>query len=468
MLNLLFKPHRTSLKANTAEAQKLFVMLKLIPQAEVAKARPPLALALVIDTSSSMLSFADQKQAKAEIQKRGLQGQQQNSGDGNYQMFNIPLPTKLDQAFAAAHSLIDDNRLLPDDKIAIIHFDDKAKTILPLTPLANKQLAHQAVDSLRQYSGGTHMGKGMDCAQQQLSDLPSQVAKRVLILTDGRTFDEEDCHLLAPQFAKANTPLITIGIGEEYNEELLLELAQVSQGRLYHLQNMAELAQILDAEVSSSVREVVTDSQVTISAVKGVNLDGITRVYPSLSEVSLSAEGRHQLGNIAAGDYTVFIFEFTLSGIERPPSRVRIAQIGLVGHAPGLGRREEFPVQNLFVELTTDEAAIAAVDGEVMGYVQQKNVDRMTQDAMRQAKTNPVRAKQTLQAAVGMTKRLGNSAVTKMLSSALDELNQTGTISPKTIKTVRAGGRTKTIKTGSTTPMNGGPSEDDIRRLTGI
>ncbi|CAD5990449.1 von Willebrand factor type A [Planktothrix tepida] len=466
MLNVLVKSHRTSLKANATEVQKLFVMLKLIPKTEVAKARPPLVLALVMDTSSSMQLFADQQKAENEISRRGLQRQQQTTSDGKYEVVDLSLPSKLEQAIASAHALIDDSRLLPEDKVTVIHFDDDAKAILPLTRLSSKQAAHTAIDSLRQYSGATHMGKGLDCAKQQLCDLPGQVAKRVLLLTDGQTFDESECRAVAPQFTEANTPIIAIGLGDEYNEELLLELAQVTQGRPYHLQKIEELGQILNEEVGTSVREVVTNLQATVSTVKGVTLDTITRVYPSLSDVNLT-DSQHRLGNIIAGDYTVFILEFTVSGVGRPPSRVRIAQLGLVGDAPGLGRREEFPPQDLFVEFTTDERAIAEVDPEVQGYLQQKNVDRMVQDAVRSAKEDPNRARQTLQVAVNMTKRLGNSAVTKMLENTLDELNKTGTISPNTAKTIRAGGRTKTIKTQGAKQMESVPSQDEIRRLTG-
>lgn len=277
MLNLLFKPHRASLKAQTTEPQKIFVMLQLSPQADVAHARPPLALALVIDTSSSMLEFADQSLAEEEIRTKGLHGQQRRTGDGTYQTFDLSLSTKLDQAIKAAHAFIDDNRLVPEDQFTVIHFDDEAETLLPLTPLSNKHAAHQAVDTLRQYAGGTHMGKGMSQAQRQLGTLPSHIAKRVLLLTDGQTFDEPECQSLASQFAASNTPLIAIGIGTEYNEDLLLELAQVSQGRPYHLlQNMEDLTEILEAEVGSAVREVVTDLQATVSVVKGVTLESLT------------------------------------------------------------------------------------------------------------------------------------------------------------------------------------------------
>ena len=116
---------------------------------------------------------------------------------------------------------------------------------------------------------------------------------------------------------------------------------------------------------------------------------------------------------------------------------------------------------------TTDEAAVAAVDAEVLGYVQQTNVDRMVQDAVRQATVDAGRARKTLQIAAGMTRRLGNAGMTQMLENALDELNKTGTISPGTRKTVALGGKTKTIKTGGTQALEGIPSEEEIRKVTG-
>ena len=53
MLQLTVKPHRAFLRAN-AGAQKLFVMLKMLPSLEAAAARPQINVAVVIDTSGSM------------------------------------------------------------------------------------------------------------------------------------------------------------------------------------------------------------------------------------------------------------------------------------------------------------------------------------------------------------------------------------------------------------------------------
>ncbi len=336
MLNIVLRPHRSSLMAGTSEPQKLFAMLKVLPDSEVAGARAPLAFALVIDTSGSMREYADQEKAAQEIKLRGLQGQSQSIDGSAYHAFNLQQTTKLDRAIEAAHKLVDDSRLLPTDKVTIIYFDTEAAALVPLTAIAQRQLVHQAIDSLRDHSGQTFMAKGMDCAQQQLCDLPKETAKRVLLLTDGATQQEGQCRRFASGFAEGNTPVIAIGIGPEYKEQLMLELTQVSQGRPYHLQNMGQLRDILDCEVGSSVREVLTDLQAKVAHVKGVSIDSVTRVFPSLSEVSSEAQP-FRLGNIAAGDYTVFILELTVQGLARPASRARIAQLSLA-EAPRPGK----------------------------------------------------------------------------------------------------------------------------------
>lgn len=440
-------------------------MLKLIPEVEVAHARPPLGLALVIDTSASMQEFLDQDAAQRAALQSGQVGVVSHEDGRSMRGFSLDLPTKLTRAMEAGHQLVDDVRLLPTDQLAIIRFDDDASVLFELAPLSDKQAAHKAIGTLIQFQGGTQMAKGLRLAREELAKVPPQTAKRVILLTDGETFDEDECQKLALQLGTENTPVVAIGVGLEYNENLMRSIADATQGRPYHLQDIGELATILDSEVGSVVREVMTDVRASVAAVKGVGLDRIARVYPSVSEVALGAQP-YQLGNIAAGDFTVFVLEFTISGVPRPPSRVRIAQIGLAGDAPGLGRQAELPPMDVFVTFTTDEAAIAEVDDEVLGYVQQLNVDRMMQEAAHLATTDLSRARQTLQLAASMTQRLGNAAATQILNNALDELNSTGTISADTRKTVALGGRTKTVKVGEI--VEGVPSEDEIRRLTGI
>jgi Ca-activated chloride channel family protein len=467
MLKIIWKPHRNSLKSGSGDAQKVFAMLKIIPDAEAAGSRPPLALCLVIDTSASMQAYADQDGAKRLAASTGQQSAGSVSDGGSYQTYNMNLPTLLDQAIQAAHTMVDDQRLALTDTISIVHFDSNARTLMPQTPVSNRPALHAAIETLRDCAGGTHMAQGLRCALAEMGKLPPETAKRTIVFTDGEAFDEDSCLEILPQFAASNTPIISIGFGEEYNMTLMQQMSDATQGRPYHVREMTDMSAVLQEEVGKGVSEVVTDLKASISTVKGVVVNSMTRVYPNLADIN-PTERPMRLGNVERGDFTVYICEMTIEGVERPPSRARIAQLGLTSNAPGLGRVQEFPPQNLFIEFTTDEAAIAAVDAEIIGYVQQKNVGRLVEDAVRIATIDASRAQQTLQVASGMTQRLGNSAMTQLLSNAMDELNKTGTISIGTSKTVQLGLKTKTIKTAAIGDSDrGGLSPEEIRRLTG-
>jgi Ca-activated chloride channel family protein len=426
MIRLEIRPHRQNLKAETPEAQKLYVMLKLLPTPDLAACQPSVGYALVIDTSGSM------------------QGE------------------KLDLAIRASHALVDDDRLTAFANVAVIKFDDDAECLQRLVPVSQKDELHRAINRLRDYSGGTMMARGMRCALGELQQLSPHMPKRVFLLTDGETSDETDCRALIPEFRTLNVPVITMGIGDEYNETLLAEIAEGSCGRPYALADIKGLGGVLDAEIRSSVKEVATDLRLNIGAVKSVKLDGISRVYPSLAQVS-AAQAPYRLGNAAAGDFTVFIVDLTVSGLARPVGRARLIQLGLTAEAPGAGRRIEFPIQDVWVSFTKNEADLAAVDAEVLNYVQQRNLDGMMSEAMRLASVDPKRAGQTLLMARHLTQRLGNAAITKMLDNALDELNNTGAIKSQTRKTVVLGGKTKTMKAAEALGFKGLTPEEMAR-----
>jgi Ca-activated chloride channel family protein len=225
--------------------------------------------------------------------------------------------------------------------------------------------------------------------------------------------------------------------------------------------------EVLEREVGQTAREVVTDLQLDIAVVKGVQLDKIHRAHPSLGEVSLQ-QRPYRLGNIAAGDYTVFVLEFSVAGVARPPSRARLAQFKLSGSTPGAaGAPRELPPLELVIEFTNNEVATSQIDPEVIGYVQQKNVGQLVEEAVAAAPHNPEKARQTLEVASGMTQKLGNDALSQMLEEAAGELNATGAISPQTRKTVALGTRTKTVKTAAVGDEGSDLSAEEIRRLSG-
>src|SRR5262245_27235671 len=137
MLNTLFRPHRRHLKAGTREGQKLFAMLKVIPQAEAARSRPPVALALVIDTSGSMREYVDQREAERVAKTLHARSPHVETGDDRpIRGVRLDLPSKLEYAVSAIRAMVDDGHLDREDRLTLSHFDDDGETLLPLTSLS--------------------------------------------------------------------------------------------------------------------------------------------------------------------------------------------------------------------------------------------------------------------------------------------------------------------------------------------
>jgi Ca-activated chloride channel family protein len=447
MLGVAVQPHRPFLRAN-AGVQKLFVMLKMQPTPEAGRGRPRLGLALVIDTSGSM-------REPAPGAATGAPSSSDATPAGS---------SKLDVAVEAARRLLESPQLQPDDLVSLVQFDDDSEVLATGRVGTSRPTLLAGVDRLRAFSGGTHMALGLRNAEAELRG-ESDAARTVFLLTDGLAMDEDDCRRAAAALAESRARIVALGVGEEYNEDLLAELCNVTQGRPYDFRDMTTLPRILQDELGSATRQVVSDVEVTVKTVRDVRLVSATRVYPSLADVD-TAQLPLRLGSAEAGDHSVFILELDVP--ERPPVRARLAQIGVTYAVPATGHRGELAPVDLVVEFTSEETLAASVDPEVMGYVQQRNVDNLVRQASEQARTDPAQASKTLRLAKSMTQRLGNRGMTVALGKAEEELRDSGAISAGTRKTIKIGARTQTMKVGGPdeTPQNV-PSQDEIRRITG-
>jgi Ca-activated chloride channel homolog len=456
MLQLTVRPHRTYLRADSGQ-QKLFVMLKLLPSQEAAQATPVINLAVVVDTSGSMREPAPGADIKI-IPSKPIEM------DGKRYTASFEGQTKLDVVMEAVRHLVEHPSFGPDDTLSLVAFDDDARLVAEGRPGVDRTALERGIEELKQYSGGTHMGKGLRCAVDTLK-ADEQTARKVLLLTDGLAVDEDECRAAAGALAELRAPVVALGVGEEYNEDLLSEICNISLGTPYDLRDMTTLPHIFETELGSTANQVVSDVRLTVRTVRGVSVASAMRAYPSLSDVDITRE-HLALGNIEAGDYTVFVLELDVP--ERPTVRTRLAQIALTYQVPAQNYRGEIAPQDLIVEFTTDEELTAQVDSEVMGYVQQRNVENLVRQATIQARTNPEQASRTLQLARSMTQRLGNRNLTQAIGQAQDELASNGTIQIGTRKTIKLGARSNTVKAAGPDQLPDAlPTEEEIKRITG-
>jgi Ca-activated chloride channel homolog len=255
------------------------------------------------------------------------------------------------------------------------------------------------------------------------------------------------------------------------NENFLVELSDKTGGKCGHVVagtaigsqiSIDDLPNYIIATYQQAQDDVINNIKLNIKTVKGIELLKIARVYPDRAEYQLTSQP-YPLGNAKKGDDTIYILEFSIDS--RNSSRTRIAQIGLTYDIPGLNRQGELPPENVIVQFVPKEGSSAQVDPEVMGYVQQRNLIQLVEDATRVADSDPNKAEQLLETARRMTVKIGDKNMLASLNQASDELRKTQKISADTRKTVKIGTRGKTVK--MTNDVNELLSTDAIRDRTG-
>lgn len=465
MLNISITPHREFLPADTPD-QKLFVMLKLRPSQAIAETTPSTSFVFLIDTSGSMYEIVkgEPQPTGKNFQVDGKEYQEVLNGDG--------CESKMSIVVKSLKALIHSGKLRDSDRVGIVKFDDSASTLIKLTPGTEVAQLEKVIDKLETFSGGTQLGLGM---QEALTLLANQTmtSRRVLIFTDGHTFDEEMCQELTQEFAQQNIPITACAVGAEYNDDLLIELGDTTAGRLVPIildktqgegvgTSIEDLPMTIIEEYSKAQQDVITNLALTLKTVKDVELTRIVRVYPEQADFPLTKQPYH-LGNATANDETIFILELNIKS--RSAARARVAQLALTYDIPGQQRRGETDTQKVVVEFVQGQMG-AQVNAEVMGYLQQCNIAEMVKRATKVADQNPEEAQKLLQAAHRMTQRVGNERMTRSLNDVQEELRRTRKISAESRKTIKMGSKGKTVKMNDD-DLKDSLSDEQIRRASG-
>ena len=131
----------------------------------------------------------------------------------------------------------------PDDKIAIVAFADSARVIVQPDQIHDKAAVRRAIEDidLLEIGGGTQMALGMRAAIDEVKqNLAPNRLNRVLVLTDGQTYEETACIELANQ-NRDQMSFSAMGVGVEFNEKLLMRMTQDSHGKYHFIGDPAEI-----------------------------------------------------------------------------------------------------------------------------------------------------------------------------------------------------------------------------------
>ena len=384
---------------SSAENFVLYVLLEAVAQGG-AGARLPLNLGVVLDRSGSMY---DER--------------------------------RLEFVVEAVKFLIDN--LTPDDKVAIVAFADKAQ-VLSSGAAGDKAGAKRAIDDidLLEIGGGTQMALGMRAAIAEVrKNFGAERLNRVLVLTDGQTYEEMACLELVR--ANPDIQFSAMGVGVEFNEKLLMRISQDSGGKYHFIGDSAAIPTIFDDELQGLRAVAIRNGRIEVTLAQGVQIREAFRASPEIYSLGepLVGEDRkvsYQVGDLEAGVPGSVLLTLVLP--PRRPGAVRIAQASFQYQVPGAA--ENAVNADVAIEYTLDRALTSKANGRVMNLVDQVSIAKLQAKAEEELQAGNVdRATRLLGNAIQGTQRLGNVKATQALSGLMDQIRQTQTLGTRAAKT---------------------------------
>lgn len=258
-------------------------------------------------------------------------------------------------------------------------FSDRANTIISSMPANDPQGMKAAVERIK-IGGGTNMARGMSAGLDELRrwNIPNAV-KRMILLTDGRTIGEKKCRELARQAREAGVVIYPLGIGSDWDEDVLNEMGLLSGGaEAEFIRTPEDAMSIFQQQVLSAMDVAVRNAVLTLRLPAGVMPKRATRVLPTIGDFDDSVLSDRQivipLGDLEKHNPPSILIELLVE--PRPAGLFRIAQAELAYDVPVLGRSGEKVQDNITVTFRND-AALFEANGEVMNFVEKANANRL-------------------------------------------------------------------------------------------
>ena len=278
--------------------QLVYLLLLLQTHGDSAMAHTPLNLCLVLDQSSSM------------------------RGD------------KLFQIKMAARQVVD--QLTIADYFSLITFNDKANVVVPLQKVSSREGIKALIDSI-EAKGGTEIATGLQAGIREMGNAtPFTSLNYVLLLTDGQTYGDADrCVQLGIEAAKRRIVVHPMGVGHDWNEDLLESVAAKTGGTSEYIESPDDIVRIFIQKINHLRATLTHTASLHVAPMQGVRIQSIYRMQPTISRLEVDEiHGTQvaQVGPLGNGTEYPFLIEAILPPC--PAGTYRVADTRLTFAAP--------------------------------------------------------------------------------------------------------------------------------------
>lgn len=166
------------------------------------------------------------------------------------------------------------NGLGSNDIVAILAFDNTVEVVTPATKVSDKARITSAIRSIR-VAGGTGLFAGVSKGAFEVRKFFDKTrVNRVILLSDGKAnigpSSPSELGQLGAMLAREGISVTTIGLGTDYNEDLMTQLAAYSDGNHAFVENSQDLARVFQREFGDVGSVVAQEIELTIRLNRGI------------------------------------------------------------------------------------------------------------------------------------------------------------------------------------------------------
>lgn len=174
--------------------------------------------------------------------------------------------------------------LHPGDVFSLVTFN--TQVACPLEPAVVDDGINDKVDaclgSIRA-GGQTALDGGLALGIAKAQEQPLET-NLVMLLSDGQTnVGEQDLEVIGARALAARQQgmvVSALGIGSDYNEALLAEIAMQGGGRFYHIQNAAQISPYVSGELGEAAMFAARDVRLRLAIPAGATIVPLSAAYP--------------------------------------------------------------------------------------------------------------------------------------------------------------------------------------------
>ena len=144
-------------------------------------------------------------------------------------------------------------RLSADDLVSVVVYDNGVRVLVPACRVGDGIAVSHAIEGIMA-DGGTNLHGGVVAGAAELrKHIEEGYAHRVLLLSDGLANvgpqTPEALGSLGAQLVREGISVTTVGLGLDFNEDLMTRLARRSDGNTYFVEHSGDLARIFSEEL---------------------------------------------------------------------------------------------------------------------------------------------------------------------------------------------------------------------------